>query len=142
MKKNFKSLYAAAVGVLALVATSPVAHASLSLPSPGNTSLNGTNTSVSNILGSVGQSVINIIFLIAGILAVVYLLWSGVQYISAGGNADRVKTARQGIINAVIGIVVILSAYFIIRLTVGLTGSVTTNGNGNFSQAQSIVRTV
>lgn len=88
----------------------------LSLPTPKQTSLNGTNTSITGTISDLAIRVINITFLIAGILAVLYLLWSGVQYITAGGNADRVGNARKGIINAVIGIVVIMAAYFIIRL--------------------------
>lgn len=59
-----------------------------------------------------------IITIIAGITAVLYLIYSGILYITAGGSADKAKAARQGIINAIIGIFVITAAFAIIRLAI------------------------
>jgi threonine/homoserine/homoserine lactone efflux protein len=62
--------------------------------------------------------VVAVLFTLGGALGVIYLLWCGIQYITAGGNQDKVKTARQGIINAVLGIIIMMTAWFIIRLAV------------------------
>jgi hypothetical protein len=67
----------------------------------------------------ISGSIIDTVLLIAGILAVIYLIYSGVQYITSSGNTEKTKSARQGIINAVIGIVVITAAFFIVRFAVG-----------------------
>lgn len=119
----FKKLARAATAVGSAVAgfgaIVAVKAADLSLPTPENQNLEGSGTG-EEILSDIAQRVINIIFLLAGILAVIYLLWSGVQYITAGGNADRVKAARQGIINAVIGIIILFAAFFIVRFAVGI----------------------
>jgi hypothetical protein len=48
-------------------------------------------------------------------LAVIYLVISGIQYITSGGDATKAENARKGIVNAVIGIVVILVALLIIN---------------------------
>jgi hypothetical protein len=120
---------AAAVGVLAVVGPN-FAHAGFGLPTPSNQSLTGTSNTTGAI-NSLAGNIINIVFLIAGVLAVLYLLWSGIQYITAGGNADKVKAARQGIINAVIGIVVIMAAFFIIRLATSTRGVFDNNGATN-----------
>ncbi len=61
------------------------------------------------------EKVVNVILLIAGIAAVIYLIYSGILYITAAGNPDSAKKGQQGIINAVIGIIVILLAYVIIN---------------------------
>jgi threonine/homoserine/homoserine lactone efflux protein len=61
--------------------------------------------------------------MIGGALAVIYLIWAGIQYIQAGGDASKAKAARASIINAIIGIVVILSTYTIIRFA----GSIANN---------------
>lgn len=71
------------------------------------------------------SKVIEIILLIAGVLAVIYLIYSGILYITAAGNPDSAKKGQQGIINAIIGIVIIVAAYFIIGAVVNLAGGVT-----------------
>ncbi|HSI20838.1 MAG TPA: pilin [Verrucomicrobiae bacterium] len=133
MFQKLKFLYAV-VAIGAAVGTPVIAHAAspFSLPKPKQ-NLDGGSTPETT-LTTLATRVIDIIFLLAGILAVIYLLWSGIQYITAGGNADKVKAARQGIINAVIGIVVIMAAFFIIRIATstrgffdkGVTGTTTT----------------
>jgi len=62
---------------------------------------------------NVADKIINVVSLVAGILAVLYLIYAGIIYITAGGNPDQAKKGQQGIINAVIGIVIIVLAYFI-----------------------------
>ena len=89
------------------------------LPAPRNTHFDNVPEGRTAIV-SIANTVFNIVMLIAGILAVLYLIWSGVQYITAGGNADRTKAARAGIVNAVIGIIVILAAFFLVRFAVGI----------------------
>jgi hypothetical protein len=65
------------------------------------------NTLFGNIVGWV--------LTIAAIVAFFYLIVSGFQYITAGGDAAKAQTARQGIINALIGIVVILISWVVLR---------------------------
>lgn len=59
--------------------------------------------------------VLNFVILIAGILAIFYLIWAGIQYITASTDEEKAKKARAGIYNAVIGIVVIVLSYIIIQ---------------------------
>lgn len=129
MFKKAKYLYALlAIGAVVTTYGTSTAHAALGLPQPVDQNLTGSNNAT-GVISNLAQSVINIVFLIAGILAVIYLLWSGVQYITAGGNPDKVKAARQGIINAVIGIVVIMAAFFIIRIATSTRGVFDNNGS-------------
>ena len=69
------------------------------------------------------STAINWISIVAGILAFFYLVWSGFQYVTSAGNADAAKKGQQGIINAIIGIVVIVMAYAIVTAIVSLTTS-------------------
>lgn len=72
-----------------------------------------TNTNVS--LPGVVSNVIDIILFVAAALAIIYLIYSGILYITAAGNPDAAKKGQQGIINAVIGIVIIVLAFVIAR---------------------------
>lgn len=87
---------------------------------------NVTDNSTGNAdLPTLVTNVINIILFIAGVLAVVYLIYSGILYITAAGNPDAAKKGQQGIINAVIGIVIIVLAFFIARAVANYTQNAT-----------------
>ena len=66
-------------------------------------------------LGNVLKAVINTILYIAGFIAVVYLVYNGIQYITSAGDTEKAGKAKSGIINAVIGILVIALAIAIAR---------------------------
>lgn len=73
-------------------------------------------------IGTLLDRVVGWIGLIAGVLAFVYLIYSGILYVTAGGNPDQAKKAQQGIINAIIGIIIIILAYAIVRAVVSQFG--------------------
>lgn len=75
----------------------------------------------SDTLNNVLTWVLAIIFLIAFI----YLIMSGVKYITSGGDAGKATEARNGVLNAIIGIVIVLLAFVILRFAGGLAGTVT-----------------
>ncbi len=72
------------------------------------------------------SNVINLIIMIAGAAAIIYLIYSGILYITAAGNPDAAKKGQQGIINAVIGIVIITLVYFIAHAAVSIGGNIDT----------------
>jgi len=56
----------------------------------------------------------------AGILLFAYLLFGGFKYITAGGDEKAVDSAKRMLTNAVVGMIIIAFAYFI----VGIIGKV------------------
>lgn len=56
----------------------------------------------------VGLALVDIALHIAALVAVGYVLYGGIQFITAQGEADHIKKARQTIINALIGLVIAL----------------------------------
>jgi len=64
------------------------------------------------------ENVVNWMFALAGALAVAYLIWGGIQYIT--GGTKGAEAAKGTIINAIIGIVVIVLAYVIVQAVVGM----------------------
>jgi len=66
---------------------------------------------------SFGDNVANILKLllfIAGAAAFAYLVYGGIIYITAAGSEDKIKVGKTSIINAVIGIIIIILTYLII----------------------------
>ncbi len=53
------------------------------------------------------------LFSFLGILAVLVILYGGFKWMTAGGDDDKVGEAKKLIINGIIGLIIILSAYAI-----------------------------
>jgi TRAP-type C4-dicarboxylate transport system permease small subunit len=51
---------------------------------------------------------------IAGLVAVIFLIMGGFQYITAQGNEDQTKKATGTLLNAVVGLIIIFAAFAIV----------------------------
>jgi hypothetical protein len=80
--------------------------------------LNGENVT----LGLLLDRIITLLLWGAGVAAVIYLLWAGILYITAGGDEAKAGKARTGIVNAVIGIVIIVLAFVIEKSVANVFG--------------------
>lgn len=56
---------------------------------------------------AVGLAILDILLRIAGFVAVVAIIASGVGYITAGGDVQKAASSRQRIFNALIGLVIV-----------------------------------
>lgn len=60
-----------------------------------------------------------------GVIFVVLIMFSGYQWMTAGGNEENVKKAKKRLTNAVIGLFIVLASwsisYFILRRMVAIT---------------------
>lgn len=75
--------------------------------------------------------IIRAFFGLLGIVAVGLIVWAGFVWMTAGGNEEKVGQAKKMIINATIGLAVILLSFAIASFIVSsLTDA--TNGGGNF----------
>ncbi len=72
-------------------------------------------------------SFINIFLWVIGLLAVIYLIYGGVLYITAGGDAEKASKGRTAITNAIIGIVIVVLALVIYNTVINTaeTGNLT-----------------
>ncbi len=61
------------------------------------------------------QLVVNILSFIIGITAVIMIMVSGFKYITSGGDASKVSSAKSTLIYALIGLVVVALAQFIVQ---------------------------
>jgi len=104
------------------------AHAFNAIPlqPKGDASSNpvGSTNDVGSFVSKLGGDVLNTLTLIAGTIAVLFMIWYGIQYIMAGGSPDKAKAARAGIVNAVVGVIIIAAAYGIIRLATTIASTI------------------
>lgn len=75
-----------------------------------------TSGSQSQILGAhspfllIGMAILDDLIRIAGMVAVAYVIYGGIIYITSQGAPDQTKKAQQTIINALIGVAVAIIA--------------------------------
>ena len=73
-----------------------------------------TNVTVTNIF--------NAVLGLAGALAVVFVVYGGIQYSLSMGEPAKVKQAKDTILYAVIGLVVVMISFTIINFVIGGVG--------------------
>lgn len=58
----------------------------------------------------IALAIIDDLIRVAGLVAIGYVIWGGLQYITSQGSPDMTKKAQQTIINALIGLVLAVVA--------------------------------
>lgn len=65
------------------------------------------------------RTIVNVFLTLAGIAAVVIIIYGGAQYILARGEEDQARTAKNVILYAVIGLIIIGLSAAIVNFTIG-----------------------
>lgn len=78
-------------------------------------------------LPTVISNTILVIFIVAALVALFFLIWGGIKWVMSGGDKAKVEVARSTIIAALIGLVVTFLSFFILQLILGLFGLSLTN---------------
>lgn len=78
------------------------------------------NPNVNPLTGPNGliHGIANLVALVAGIAAVIVIVIAGFRYVTSGGDAAKAKNAKDTIVGAVIGLVVIALAAEIIAFVI------------------------
>ncbi len=72
--------------------------------------LSGLDSAPDGVTGAGVTGLLNTVYIIAGIVAVVVIIVGGVRYVTSGGDATGVKNAKNTILYAVVGLVIIIAA--------------------------------
>lgn len=75
----------------------------------------GSEDSVNELI----TNVVNIFSVIVGIVAVIMIIWGGLKYITSGGDSGNVTGAKNTILYAVIGLIIVALAQVIVRFVLG-----------------------
>ncbi len=120
--KTFKNIYyTVAAGALALPAMASAQGvfdtAQQNVKAVGNSADVGTAADAS--LPEVVGRIINVLLGFIGILLLIYILYAGFLWMTAGGDEGKVKTATTMIRNAIIGLLIIVAAFAISNFVLG-----------------------
>ena len=64
-------------------------------------------------------SVLNTVYAWAGIIAVLVIIIAGYFYVTSAGNATNIKRAKDAILGAAIGLIVVIMAFTITQFVIG-----------------------
>lgn len=74
-----------------------------------------------NCIPIVFQNIVNWALIFAGVAALFLIIYSGIKYIRSGGEQEQIKSARETLTYALVGLVVILLSFFIINVISDIT---------------------
>ncbi|PIR06606.1 MAG: hypothetical protein COV55_03725 [Candidatus Komeilibacteria bacterium CG11_big_fil_rev_8_21_14_0_20_36_20] len=116
--KNKKLLKIYSFLILGVLANPVLAQSSMG-PTAGSTGLEEaaqgtgliTNKSFAGIISLIIKSLLSLL----GMLFLVLIIWGGFKWMTSQGSSDKVNEAKDLIINATIGLVIVVISYAIVR---------------------------
>jgi hypothetical protein len=63
--------------------------------------------------------VIRVILIVAIVVALFFLIWGGIKWITSGGDEKQVEAAKGHVVAAIVGLVIALAAFFIMQFIGG-----------------------
>jgi hypothetical protein len=87
-----------------------------------NPALNTTSTNGVSFIGSLLQALINLGLLAGAVVFFFMLIIGGIRWISSGSDKAAYEKARATIVNALVGLVIVLGLYGIINLVESFFG--------------------
>ena len=73
------------------------------------------DTAANDRINNIIKTVINLFSLVVGLVSVITIIVGGLKYITSGGDSNNVTSAKNTILYALVGLVVVALAQFIVR---------------------------
>ncbi len=70
-------------------------------------------------VNSLITDIVNIFSFVVGVVAVIMIIIGGFQYITSAGDSNKVSTAKNTILYAIIGLIIVALAQVIVRFVLG-----------------------
>ena len=79
----------------------------------------GSTAEASSSVNSIITTVINIFSLVVGVVAVIMIIIGGFRYVTSGGDSGNVSGAKNTILYAIVGLVIVALAQIIVKFVLG-----------------------
>jgi hypothetical protein len=81
---------------------------------------------IDDSVSAIASKVVNVFSIIVGVVAVIMVIYGGFRYIISGGDSGRVGTAKNTLIYAIIGLIIVALAQLIVRYVLSTANSIGT----------------
>lgn len=127
------SLALAAPGIVPALASTASADITGNLCQGANGAATGSSTAGCGTagtqggsdIGTIASTVVNIFSIVVGVVAVIMIIYGGFRYITSGGSSENVGNAKNTIIYAIIGLVIVAIAQILVHFVLNTTTSAT-----------------
>jgi cytochrome bd-type quinol oxidase subunit 2 len=82
------------------------------------------NTSADSDIDKLIENIVNIFSVIVGVIAVVMIIIGGFRYVTSGGDSSNVTAAKNTIMYAIIGLIIVALAQIIVRFVLNQSNSI------------------
>ncbi len=89
--------------------------ANLQFTDSPTTDCSGGNGDPQGTVNNIVKTVINIFSVVVGIIAVIFIIIGGIKYITSGGDSNNVSSAKNTILYAIVGLVIVALAQILVR---------------------------
>ena len=85
-----------------------------------------TTSDAGDDLTDIITTIVNIVSVVVGVVAVIMIIWGGAKYITSGGESGKITSAKNTIIYALIGLVIVALAQVIVHFVLNKTSTIVT----------------
>jgi hypothetical protein len=85
-------------------------------------------------VGGLVQTVIDVVSYILVLFGILALVWTGLQYVLAQGNSDRIKELHKTLLAIVIGIAIVIGARVIVQVVINTLQAANVVNSSTFNQ--------
>lgn len=76
------------------------------------------NSQASNTINQFVHRVVNILSAVVGVVAVIMIIFGGFRYVTSGGNDTSVTSAKNTILYAIIGLIIVALSQILVHFTI------------------------
>lgn len=96
-------------------------------------SINNSKSNGMDVLGNILGTIITLFFTVAAFVMLLYMLIGGLEWITSGGDKEKIVKAQQKIQNALVGMVIVVVSVTIFGVVTGnILGIITLTPNNGW----------
>ncbi len=78
-------------------------------------------------IGDLAKNIVNIFSIVVGAAAIIMIMYGGFRYITSGGSSERVGNAKNTIIYAIVGLIIVGIAQLLVHFVLSKSANVGNN---------------
>lgn len=90
------------------------------------TACSSSSPGISQGIGAIAVEAVNILSVVVGVVAVIMIIYGGFRYITSGGESGSVSSAKNTLIYAVVGLVIVALAQVIVHWVLSSASNIST----------------
>ncbi len=117
--QGMKTVLNASIGLVIAISATALQSKIWSVVTAGGAGVDANTGVYTGLSTSILAQIIGIVLFVAGAVAVIVIIISGLNYVTSSGDPGKMTKAKNTLLNAIIGLVIIMAAYAIATFVAG-----------------------